>query len=224
MAARDDRKPARAGTKTGSERVRGRRWIDEHVNDPFVQQAKAAGYRSRAAWKLTEIDDRDRLIPRGGVVVDLGAAPGSWSQVARERLGDRGRVVAIDLLEMDTLAGVEFLQGDFREDAVLAAFERLLGDAPVDLVMSDMAPNMSGIASLDQTRAAALGELARDFAIDHLKPGGSLLVKAFQGADFKPFLDGLRQSFASVVTRKPAASRDRSSEMYVVAKGFRGRN
>jgi 23S rRNA (uridine2552-2'-O)-methyltransferase len=201
--------------------VRGGRWMDEHVNDPYVQRARAAGYRSRAAWKLVELDERDRVFAGARLVVDLGAAPGSWSQVARERVGDRGRVIALDLLEMDGIVGVQFVQGDFREPGPLAALESLLDGQPVDLVLSDMAPNISGIASADQARAAALGELAWEFAQGHLKPGGNLVVKAFQGPDFKPFVDGLRQCFETVATRKPAASRDRSSEMYVVAKGYR---
>lgn len=213
---------ARPAKRSGSERVRGgARWIDEHVNDPFVQRAKAEGYRSRAAFKLIELDERDRLFRPGAIVVDLGAAPGSWCQVARERVGDRGRVIALDLLPMDSLAGVEFLEGDFREDDVLAALTARLGGGQVDLVLSDMAPNLSGIAAADQTRAAALAELAREFAFEHLKPGGALVVKAFQGADLKGFLDSLRERFGQVASRKPAASRDRSSEMYVVAKGFR---
>lgn len=198
----------------------GRRWMDEHVNDPYVQRAKAAGYRSRAAWKLVELDERDRLFQGARVVVDLGSAPGSWSQVARERIADRGKVFALDLLEMDGIAGVHFVQGDFREPGPLAALEALLGAEGVDLVLSDMAPNISGIGSVDQARAAALVELAWDFARAHLKPGGSLVVKTFQGPDFKPFVDDLRKSFLTVSARKPAASRDRSSELYLVAKGY----
>jgi len=199
----------------------GRRWMDEHVNDPYVQRAKAAGYRSRAAWKLVELDERDRLFQGARVVVDLGSAPGSWSQVARERIADRGKVFALDLLEMDGIAGVHFVQGDFREPGPLAALEALLGGEGVDLVLSDMAPNISGVASVDQARSIALAELALDFAVKHLKPQGNFLVKVFQGAGFDALVAELRRRFVQVLIRKPEASRSRSSEVYLVGKGLK---
>lgn len=191
----------------------------EHVSDPYVQLAQKEGYRSRAAYKLLEIDARDHLLKPGMVVVDLGATPGGWSQVAAARVGHGGKVVALDLLPLDPLPGVEFIQGDFREDAVLRQLEALLQGRPVGLVISDMAPNMSGIASADQARAMHLAELAMEFALEHLKPEGSFLVKVFQGAGFEEYLGAMRKSFAKVATRKPKASRDRSSEVYLLATG-----
>lgn len=202
-------------------RVRGKSWMQEHVADSYVKRARAEGMRSRAAYKLEQIADRDRLLRPGMVVVDLGAAPGSWSQVAAEKVGPRGRVVALDLLDMTPLRGVEFMRGDFRDPVVLAELERMLGGSKVDLVLSDMAPNLSGIATTDQARAAELAELALDFAVKHLKPQGNLLVKAFQGAAFDETLRAMRRRFAAVVARKPDASRGRSSEVYLVGKGLR---
>jgi 23S rRNA (uridine2552-2'-O)-methyltransferase len=196
-----------------------KQWMREHVKDPFVQLAQKEGYRSRAAYKLLEIDSKDRLLKPGTVVVDLGAAPGGWSQVAAAKVGRGGKVIALDLLPMDPLVGVDFIQGDFREDAVLKQLEDLLRGKPVGLVISDMAPNISGVASADQARAMHLAELAMEFALEHLKPGGSFLVKVFQGAGFEEFLKLMRSRFAKVVTRKPKASRDRSSEVYLLGSG-----
>jgi len=199
------------------------RWLREHHADAYVLRSRAEGYRSRASYKLKEIIDRDRLIRRGDTVVDLGATPGGWSQVAAELVGDGGRVVASDILPMDSLAGVEFVAGDFTEESVLEAVLAALGGAGADLVMSDMAPNMSGIRDVDQPRAMYLAELALDFARKTLKPGGKFLCKLFQGEGFDAYIRELRGAFASVVTRKPEASRGRSREVYVVARDFRGR-
>jgi 23S rRNA (uridine2552-2'-O)-methyltransferase len=196
-------------------------WMREHINDPYVQKAKAEGYRSRAAYKLLELDKKDRLLLPGQLLVDLGAAPGSWSQVAVAKLGSKGRVVAVDLLPMEPLPGVQFVQGDFREQEVLDALLVLLGGRKADLVISDLAPNISGIGVSDQARSMYLCELALEFARQCLKPGGSLLVKVFQGAGFTEFLAGMRKSFVKVGSRKPEASRGRSSEMYLLGKGFR---
>lgn len=194
-------------------------WMHEHVTDPYVQRAKAGGWRSRAAFKLMEIDDKDRLLRPGMLVVDLGAAPGGWSQVAAERVGATGRVLAIDLLEMAPIPGVEVIQGDFGDDAILADLEARMGGRPADLVISDMAPNISGIASTDQARSVLLAELALDFAVRHLKPGGDLLVKLFQGEGFDGFRAAMGEAFERVVVRKPKSSRDRSSEVYLLGKG-----
>jgi len=202
-------------------RVRGKDWMKEHVADAYVKRAKAEGMRSRAAYKLDEIAARDRLLKPGMVVVDLGAAPGGWSQVAAERVGARGRVIALDVLEMRGLAGVIFVLGDFHDAKSVEVLERALGGEKADLVLSDMAPNLSGIAVSDQARALELAELALDFALKHLKPQGNFLVKAFQGAGFNSFLKTLRSRFGSVAVRKPDASRSRSSEVYLVGKGLR---
>jgi len=196
-----------------------KQWMREHVNDPFVQLAQKEGYRSRAAYKLLEIDAKDRLLKPGTVVVDLGATPGGWSQVAAARVGRGGKVIALDLLPLDPLAGVDFIQGDFREDAVLRQLEGLLHGKQPGLVISDMAPNMSGVASADQARALHLAELAMEFALEHLARDGSFLVKVFQGAGFEDFLRLMRSRFSRVVTRKPKASRDRSSELYLLGSG-----
>ncbi|GAP66565.1 23S rRNA methylase [Mizugakiibacter sediminis] len=198
------------------------RWLREHFDDVYVKRAQAQGLRSRAAFKLEELIERDRLLKPGITVVDLGAAPGGWSQVVRERLGDRGRVIALDILPMQGIAGVEFLQGDFREDAVLKRLEGLLGGQKVDLVLSDMAPNMTGVAVADQARAMDLAELALDFARAWLKPGGAFLVKLFQGTGFDDYLRRLRADFERVTMRKPKASRARSREVYALATGRRG--
>jgi 23S rRNA (uridine2552-2'-O)-methyltransferase len=198
-----------------------RQWLRRHVNDPYVQRSKREGYRSRSAYKLTEIDERDKLLLPGQVVVDLGAAPGGWSQVAAKRVGARGRVVAIDLLEMQPVAGVTFVQGDFGNRRGLEAVQAALGAGKADLVLSDMAPNMSGIAVSDQARSMELAEIARDFALLHLKPDGAFLVKIFQGAGYDEYLKSLRQAFRKVVVRKPAASRDESAEQYLLARGLR---
>lgn len=193
----------------------------EHVNDAFVKRAKQEGFRSRAAFKLQEILERDKLVRPGMTVVDLGAAPGGWSQVLAPLVGPKGRVLALDLLEMPPLPGVTFLQGDFTEDATLARLEDLAGGRPVDLVVSDMAPNISGVSLVDQARSIGLAELALEFAQEHLKPGGDLLVKVFQGSGLDEFRKQLAGAFASVAVRKPKASRDRSSEFYLLARGRR---
>lgn len=197
-------------------------WMREHVNDPWVQRAKAEGWRSRAAFKLMEVDDKDKLIRRGAIVVDLGCTPGGWSQVARKRLGATGRVIGLDLLPLDPLLpGVEFLQGDFHDEAVLHQVEAMLKGARVDLVLSDMAPNMSGIPLSDQARSIHLAELALDFAANHLQPEGSFLVKVFQGSGFTEYIQAMRKVFRKVVTRKPDASRGRSSELYLLGQGLK---
>ncbi|OGS75529.1 MAG: 23S rRNA methyltransferase [Gallionellales bacterium GWA2_55_18] len=193
-----------------------KQWMREHINDPFVKLAQKEGYRSRAAYKLLEIDAKDRLLKPGAVVVDLGATPGGWSQVAAGKIGRNGKVVALDLLPLNPLAGVEFIQGDFRDDAVLKQLEGLLQGKPVDLVICDMSPNICGVASVDQARAMHLAELAMEFALEWLEPEGGFLVKVFQGAGFEDFYKTMRSRFAKVVTRKPKASRDRSSEVYLL--------
>ena len=190
--------------------------MQEHVNDEFVKRAKQEGYRARAAYKLIEIDDRDKLIRPGMTIVDLGAAPGSWSQVASRRLQGRGRVIALDLLDMTPVGGVTFIQGDFREQAVLEQLEQALDGQPVDLVIADMAPNISGISAVDQAGAAYLTELALEFTLRWLKPEGSFLVKVFAGSGFDEIVRSMRAGFDKVVTRKPKASRDRSSEVYLL--------
>lgn len=191
-------------------------WMHEHVSDPYVRQARAAGYRSRAAFKLLEIDEHDRLFRPGMVVVDLGAAPGSWCQVALPRVGAAGRVIALDLLPMEPLQGVEFIQGDFRESPILEQLQARLGKNQIDLVLSDMAPNMSGIGVSDQARIIHLAELTLDFAIAHLKAGGSMLVKLFHGSGFEQFRRPMADVFSTVSLRKPKASRGRSSEVYLL--------
>lgn len=202
-------------------RVKGAgRWTDEHEQDPYVQRARREGYRSRAAYKLLEIQRRDKLLRRGMTVVDLGAAPGGWSQVAAQGVGERGLVIALDLLPMDPLPGVMVLQGDFHEQAVLDELLGCLGGKPADLVMSDMAPNMSGMSVVDQPRAVALAELAADLAARVLAPGGDLLVKVFQGSGFDEVRRGLQAEFARVAARKPQASRPRSREVYMLARGY----
>ena len=195
--------------------------MQEHVNDPYVQQAKKDGWRSRAAFKLLEIDAKDKLLKRGEVVVDLGATPGGWSQVAVQCVGESGLVLALDLLEMAPIRGVHFIQGDFREDAVLAQLEEALGAREVGLVLSDMAPNMSGVAVMDQARVMHLAELGLDFSRAHLKPEGAFLVKVFQGRDYEAFVRAMRETFQNVVVRKPDASRDRSAEVYLLGRGLR---
>jgi 23S rRNA (uridine2552-2'-O)-methyltransferase len=196
-------------------------WLNEHVNDAYVQRAKAEGYRSRASYKLMEIDDKDALIRCGDAIVDLGAAPGGWSQVAARRLQGRGRVIALDLLEMAPMHGVTFLQGDFREQSTLFALEELLaGDRP-GLVLSDMSPNISGISVCDQARVMHLAELGLDFARSWLQPDGAFLVKLFQGHGFNEFLHEMRNTFKTVSSRKPDASRDRSPEVYLLGKALK---
>lgn len=196
-------------------------WMQQHVNDPYVQQAKHLGYRARSAFKLLEIDAKDHLLKPCMVVVDLGATPGGWSQIAAQKVGERGRVIALDLLEMVGLPGVTFIQGDFTEDATLATLVDKLAGQPVDLVISDMAPNISGIVLADQARGFYLAELALDFAVKHLKPGGGFLVKVFQGGDFDAYLKTVRAHFKHVTIRKPEASRSKSSEVYLVGKDLK---
>ena len=193
--------------------------MQAHVADPYVRRAVASGYRSRAAYKLLEIDERDRLLQRGQTVVDLGAAPGSWAQVIAERVQPGGRVIAIDILPTDPIAGVTVIAGDFREEAVRANLRQALDGKKVDLVVSDMAPNLSGVAASDQARAVTLCELALEFARSHLKPRGALLVKVFQGGGYAEFHAAMRRAFESVASRKPKASRGRSTEIYLLGKG-----
>ena len=202
------------------------RWLKEHFSDPYVKKAQAEGMRSRAVYKLEELVERDHLLKPGMVVVDLGAAPGSWSQWVRQELDQLdkgratpGRVIASDILEMPSLAGVEFLHGDFREDAVLSSLLGMLGGEQVDLVLSDMAPNKSGMDSVDQPRAMHLAELAMEFADGHLRTGGTFLIKLFQGIGFDEYVKELRRRYAKVAIRKPAASRKRSPEVYALAQG-----
>ena len=195
------------------------RWLREHAEDAYVKQAQRQGYRSRAVYKLLEIDRRDHLFRAGMTVVDLGAAPGSWSQLAAERVGPQGRVLAVDILPMEPLSHVRFIQGDFREESVL---NELLGElgGGADLVLSDMAPNMSGMKAVDQPRGMHLAELARDLALQVLRPGGDFLTKLFQGEGAEAYVRGLRSAFAKVSIRKPKASRGRSPEVYVLARSY----
>lgn len=197
------------------------RWLAEHASDPYVKRAHEEGWRSRAAFKLEEIQRTDRLLRPGITVVDLGAAPGGWSQYAARLLAGKGRIIALDVLEMPALPGVEFMQGDFTEPDVLERLEAALGGARVDLVMSDMAPNMMGISDVDHDRSMYLVDLAVEFASKALRPGGDLLMKVFQGREFQPLLARLRKEFDTVKLRKPGASRARSSEVYVLARGYR---
>ena len=222
MAACFPIRPALVATRSKS----SQRWLKEHFSDPFVKKAQAEGMRSRAVYKLEELVERDHLLKPGMVVVDLGAAPGSWSQWVRQELDQLdkgratpGRVIASDILEMPSLAGVEFLHGDFREDAVLSSLLGMLGGEQVDLVLSDMAPNKSGMDSVDQPRAMHLAELAMDFADGHLRIGGTFLIKLFQGIGFDEYVKELRRRYAKVAIRKPAASRKRSPEVYALAQG-----
>ncbi|MCB1745182.1 MAG: RlmE family RNA methyltransferase [Gammaproteobacteria bacterium] len=211
-----------------------RDWIERHLSDPFVKQATAAGYRSRAAYKLIEIDDQEKLLRPGRLIVDLGAAPGGWSQVAAQRVrstlsgststdgAGRGRVIALDLLEMEPIDGVQLIRGDFLETEVLERLESCLDGQRAWLVMSDMAPNLSGMRLRDQANAEALAEVSVDFALRWLAPGGALLMKVFEGAYVAELRKTLRQSFQKLSTKKPAASRDSSSELYLLARGFNG--
>ena len=196
-------------------------WLKRHVSDPYVRRASSQGYRARSAYKLLEIVEREGLALPGQTVVDLGAAPGSWSQVLAERVGRRGRVIAVDLLEVAAIPGVTVIRGDFGEDAVLARVEEALEGRKVDLVVSDMAPNISGVRSADQARSIHLCELALDFATTHLNSGGALLVKAFQGSGYPEFLAQMKRAFVTVVSRKPGASRGESKEMYLLGKGLK---
>lgn len=199
-----------------------KRWLREHFQDSYVQRAQKEGYRSRACYKLLEIQEKDRLIKPGFVIVDLGSAPGGWSQVAASLVGDKGRVIASDILPMDALPDVDFIQGDFTEESVLKEILVAVGDNPVDLVISDMAPNMSGMPAVDQPRSMYLVELALDLAVQILRPGGTFVTKVFQGEGFDNVLQQMRVQFDQVQSRKPTASRPRSREIYQVCKGFRG--
>ena len=196
-------------------------WMREHVNDRFVKRARSEGYRSRAAYKLLEIAEHDKLLRAGMTVVDLGATPGGWSQVAGAQVGAKGQGIALDNLEMAPLPGVTFLQGDFREAEAEARLQSVLAGRPVDLVLSDMSPNISGITMSDQARAMHLAELALQFAVNHLKPGGHFLVKVFQGSGFHEFFKGMQAHFEKVASRKPEASRGRSNELYLLGSRLR---
>ena len=197
------------------------RWMQEHFEDEYVKLAQTQGYRSRAVFKLKEIQDKDQLIKPGMNIIDLGAAPGGWSQFARQLIGKKNKLIALDILPMDTLEGVDFIQGDFCEEAVIDQLHAVLGGAPVNLVMSDMAPNMSGNKGIDQPRAIYLGELALDTAKTVLTKDGCFLVKLFQGEGFEAFHHEVQRYFAKVVIRKPKASRPRSNEVYILGKGFK---
>ena len=194
-------------------------WMQEHLSDEFVKRAQKEGYRARAAYKLIEIDDKDKLIKPGMTIVDLGSTPGSWSQVVVQRLKGQGKVIALDILDMTGIAGVTFIQGDFREEVVLKQLQEAINNKPVDLVIADMAPNISGVKDVDQAGAAYLTELALEFSQDWLKPNGNFLVKVFIGAGFDDIVKTMRLHFDKVVTRKPKASRDRSSEVYLLGIG-----
>ena len=196
-------------------------WLKEHRDDPYVQQAQRDGYRSRACYKLLELQEKDRLMRQGMTVLDLGSAPGGWSQVAIAQVGHHGRVIASDILPMDSIAGVDFVQGDFTESDVFEQILGVIGEDSVDLVLSDMAPNMSGVNAVDQPRSMYLVELALDLALQVLSPGGAFATKVFHGEGFEELMRDTRSAFTSVLTRKPAASRPRSREVYLVAKGFR---
>lgn len=196
------------------------RWMQRHVNDEYVKRSKREGYRSRAAFKLLEIQEKDRVLKPGQVVVDLGAAPGGWSQIAADIVGPQGAVIAFDLLEMAALPGVTVIQGDFREDEALAALEQALDGRYVDLVISDMASNVSGIAAVDQPRAMHLCELALDFCVQHLRPGGGFVCKVFHGEGFDTWMRDVKSRFGRAVTRKPKASRSKSREVYLVAGNY----
>ncbi len=196
-----------------------KQWMREHVNDPFVQMAQKEGYRSRAAYKLIEINEKDHLIKPGMAVVDLGATPGGWCQVVAGIVGEHGKIIGLDLLPLEPLRGVEFIQGDFREEEVLKKLEFALQDKPVGLVLSDMAPNFSGVSAVDQDRSIYLAELAMEFAFEHLNRDGSFLVKVFQGTGFEEYMKLMKTRFSRVVARKPKASRGRSSEVYLLGVG-----
>lgn len=196
-------------------------WLQEHFNDEYVKLAQTRGYRSRAIFKLMEIQEKDKIIKPGMNIVDLGAAPGGWSQYVRQIIGKQDRIIALDILEMESLEGVDFIQGDFREEAVLNQLHKMLDGAVINVVLSDMAPNLSGNKDADQARAIYLGELALDTAISVLNVGGTFLVKMFQGVGFDAYHQQIKNSFSSVVIRKPKASRPRSTEVYILAKGFK---
>ena len=203
-----------------------KQWLHQHINDPYVKLAQQNNYRARAAYKLLEILDTEKLLQINDLVVDLGSAPGSWSQVARERLLDSqgnitGRIIALDILPMEPIPDVEFIQGDFREEDVLEKLQSLMGEEKLDLVISDMAPNLSGVKAADAARMQHIHELALDFACNHLKPNGALIAKAFNGSGFTQTVEVFRKHFKQVLIRKPKASRDKSSETFLVAKGLK---
>lgn len=203
-----------------------RAWIERHINDPFVKRSRSEGYRARSVYKVTELDDREKLLRPGLTVVDLGAAPGSWTQIVRERLTNKegrlqGRIIAMDILPMDPIDGVNFLQGDFREQEVADKLSEILDGDKVDVVLSDMAPNLSGIPAADAARALLLNELALEFCLEHLKKTGVFVTKAFQGSGFSQYVEALKKTFKKVDIRKPAASRDTSAEVYLVARGLK---
>ncbi|HAB80460.1 MAG TPA: 23S rRNA (uridine(2552)-2'-O)-methyltransferase RlmE [Glaciecola sp.] len=200
----------------------GKKWMEEHLNDPYVKKAQVDGYRSRASYKLIEINEKDKLYQSGNIVMDLGSAPGGWSQVIAPVVGSKGRVIASDILPMDGIVGVSFIQGDFTDERVYDAIVNLLGEDRVDTVVSDMAPNLSGVNTTDQYSSIYLVELALDMARNVLKPGGCFCAKVFQGVGYEEYVKDVRKSFSKVIIRKPAASRARSREVYVVGKGFKG--
>lgn len=199
-----------------------KKWLDEHVNDPYVKRAKIDGYRSRASYKLIEINEKDKLFRAGNMVMDLGSAPGGWSQILVPLIGDSGRVIASDILPMDGIVGVDFVQGDFTEAKVYEQIVEALNGDKVDVVVSDMSPNISGVNTTDQYASIYLAELALDMARNALKLGGSFCAKVFQGVGYEEYVKDVRSSFDKVLVRKPAASRPRSREVYLVAKGFKG--
>ena len=199
-----------------------KKWMEEHLNDPYVKKAQADGYRSRASYKLIEINEKDKLFSTNSVVMDLGSAPGGWSQIVAPKVGEQGRVIASDILPMDGIIGVDFIQGDFTDEAVYNQIIKVLGDDRVDVVISDMAPNLSGVNTTDQYASIYLVELALDMARNVLQPGGSFCAKVFQGVGYEEYVKDVRTSFNKVVVRKPAASRPRSREVYLVATGFKG--
>ena len=203
-----------------------RAWIERHINDPFVKRSRAEGYRARSAYKLLELDEREHLFAPGMTVVDLGSAPGSWTQVVRARLSDKtgalnGRIIAMDILPMDPIDGVTFLQGDFREQSIADKLAEILNGDKVDVVLSDMAPNLSGIAAADAARSLLLNELALEFCLEHLKPTGVFVTKAFQGSGYSQYVEALKRVFKKVAAKKPAASRDTSAEVYLVSRGLK---
>ena len=203
-----------------------RAWIERHINDPFVKRSRAEGYRARSVYKLVELDEKEHLLKPGLTVVDLGAAPGSWTQVVHEKLVDkngevRGRIIAMDILPMDPIDGVTFLQGDFREQSVADKLAEILNGDKVDVVLSDMAPNLSGIAAADAARSLLLNELALEFCLEHLKPTGVFVTKAFQGSGYSQYVEALKRVFKKVAAKKPSASRDTSAEVYLVARGLK---
>ena len=221
MAIKKRQSRAKSSKTTGSTRSKSsRQWLKDHFDDAYVKQAQKEGYRSRAAYKLLEIQEKDHILKHGMTIIDLGAAPGGWSQVASRIIGSSGQVIALDILPIDPMANVEFIQGDFTEQSVINRLLQVLGEKKVDLVMSDMAPNISGIKAVDQPRAMYLAELALDLAQNVLQKDGVFLIKVFQGTDFDNYIKMLRSLFDKVITRKPKASKSNSREVYLLARGF----